>query len=98
LPINSVAKDGGAGDVEKNQDDTQCVGVKKASLDKPDTQTDTQCVGGGKWKIGFCLHCAQEFEKKTVWQKFCSEFCRMANYEQRTGKKLKIKKVTSKLS
>ncbi len=93
MPFNSVQKDLNAVSVGKNEDDTQCVGTKKVSLDKQDTQQDTQCVGGGKWKVGYCFHCAKEFEKNTAWQKFCSEFCRMANYEQRTGKKLKIKKI-----
>jgi hypothetical protein len=41
-------------------------------------------------KIKVCLHCGNDFEMKTTWQKYCSEDCRKTAYEIRTGKKLKI--------
>lgn len=93
LANSSVKKEFNAVNGAKNQGDTQCVGTKKVSLDKPDTQPDTQCVGGvGSWKTGNCLHCSKEFERITAWQKYCEENCRIAAYELRSGKKLKLKK------
>lgn len=41
--------------------------------------------------IGNCKHCGNEFEKKTTWQKYCNEDCRIAFWENKTGKKLKKK-------
>lgn len=57
----------------------------------------TQCVGGENnamrgdvknWKIGVCLHCSKEFEKRTTWMIYCSDICRQTAYTTRTGKKL----------
>ena len=36
-----------------------------------------------------CEHCCTEFERKTTWQKYCSEACKISAYEKRTGKKFK---------
>jgi hypothetical protein len=36
-----------------------------------------------------CKHCGTHFTKKTTWQKYCSESCRIASFEQRTGRKVK---------
>ena len=44
------------------------------------------------WYIGHCLQCKNEFKKRTVWQKYCSEECRKIAYEQRTSKKWYRKK------
>lgn len=40
---------------------------------------------------GNCKHCGNEFEKRTTWQKYCNEECRVSFWEAKTGKKLKKK-------
>lgn len=42
-----------------------------------------------KAKEKHCEHCGNDFVYKTTWQKFCSEDCRIAAYELRTGKKFR---------
>ncbi len=75
------------------EDTTQCVEAKKVSLAKPEPQTPHAMSGGkNNWKIGHCLHCSSEFEKRTVWQVYCREQCRQDAYVKRTGKDLKFKK------
>jgi hypothetical protein len=85
-----------ANGVGKNQDDTQCVGAKKVSLDKLGTQNHNAMRGGdNNWKIANCLQCGQEFKRNTTWQKYCCENCRQEAYIKRTGKELKFKKTAT---
>jgi len=63
---------------------TQCVINKENSNDlpvqNPTQQPDdtTQCVNDkASWKIGICKHCGKTFEKRTTWQLFCKEQCRL---------------------
>lgn len=39
-----------------------------------------------------CCVCGGDFEKRTTWQKFCSETCRVLAWQQKTGKKFYRKK------
>lgn len=39
-----------------------------------------------------CAECGKPFERRTTWHKYCSELCKIQAYEQRTGKKWRIKK------
>ena len=36
-----------------------------------------------------CSHCGGSYERRTTFQKYCSEACRIRAYEQRTGKKFR---------
>lgn len=45
-----------------------------------------------KLKKGPCLQCGIEFEKRTTWQKYCQELCRIKAYELKTGKAWRGKK------
>ena len=63
---------------------TQCVINKENSNDlpvqNPTQQPDdtTQCVNDkASWKIGICKHFGKTFEKRTTWQLFCNEQCRL---------------------
>lgn len=41
------------------------------------------------WQNGTCNRCGKEFIRQVKWQKFCCEPCRVANWEERTGAKVK---------
>lgn len=41
-------------------------------------------------KIMVCLHCGKDFIKNVPHHKYCSERCRKAAWEEKTGKKLKV--------
>ena len=43
-----------------------------------------------------CEHCATPYDRKTTFQKYCSDQCRIAAWEKRHGRTLKIKKNFSK--
>lgn len=62
---------------------TQCVS------DDTHAMRNTQCVGSEN--RGVCAHCGSDYERRVTWQKYCSEPCRVAAYELRTGKKLKVR-------
>jgi protein-arginine kinase activator protein McsA len=47
---------------------TQCVIDEEKSNHSPDKAS---------WKIGICKHCGETFEKRTTWQLFCREQCRL---------------------
>ncbi len=109
MPFNSVATDGGAVNVGKNEDDNamplygNAIG-KKISLEK----TEQNRVASGAvnaiygnaisekkvWHEGNCEYCKQPFKKKTTWQRFCSTEHQAAAYELRTGKKWYGKKIS----
>lgn len=38
--------------------------------------------------VGACENCGTSFTKKTSWQRFCSEPCRIAKWEKKSGKRL----------
>ncbi len=40
-----------------------------------------------------CEHCGETFERKTTFQRFCSEKCRIQAWENKTGKKVRKAKV-----
>lgn len=42
-----------------------------------------------------CLYCSSEYERRTTFQKYCSEICRVAAWESNTGRNLKKGKHTS---
>lgn len=55
--------------------------------------TATPNVGNGN-KV--CLHCSKPYTYQIHNQKYCSETCRVAAWEQRNGKRLKKRKVSAK--
>lgn len=65
---------------------------QSASLDTQDLQSKTNALRTQSWQQGNCVHCKTDFKKKTTWQKFCCENCRIAAYELRTGKRVNLKK------
>jgi len=94
LPINSVATDGGAGNVWKNQDTQsnaleQCSVKNEQSLITQGTSNALeQCSNSNDleaWHNGNCEHCKQAFKKRTTWQRFCSSLCREQSYFVKTG-------------
>jgi hypothetical protein len=46
-------------------------------------------------KSAKCLHCSKPYEKRTTFQKYCSEGCRVTAWEKNTGTTLKKGKHTS---
>lgn len=54
---------------------------------------DTDAMRINAMRKGNCKHCGNEFEKRTTWQKYCNESCRVAFWEAKTGKKFNKKKV-----
>jgi hypothetical protein len=58
-------------------------------------QTFTLRTEPEKSKSAKCLHCANEYEKRTTFQKYCTEICRVSAWESNTGRKLKKGKHTS---
>jgi Zn finger protein HypA/HybF involved in hydrogenase expression len=66
---------------------TQCVSDKNNALHEL-----THSVSD-RVHQGLCVNCGGAFEKKTTWQKYCCEGCRVSAYELRTGKKIKLKEV-----
>ena len=44
------------------------------------------------YALRICAHCAQNFEPKTTWQKFCATPCRIAAHEAQRGKTLYFKR------
>ena len=69
-------------------DDTE----QSASLAKQGLQSESYAMRTQNWHQGNCEHCQADFKKKTTWQKFCCENCRIAAYELRTGKRVNLKK------
>ncbi len=53
----------------------------------------TQCVTEGEVITvkKACQHCGESFERKTTFQKYCCEVCRVTAWELRTGKRLNRK-------
>ncbi len=45
-----------------------------------------------KVKKGLCEFCSAEFDKKVSWKRFCSESCRISAWEQKSGKRVNLKK------
>lgn len=41
-----------------------------------------------KSKVTKCLYCSNDYEKRTTFQKYCSEVCRVAAWESNTGRNL----------
>lgn len=72
LPSNSVATDGGAVNVAKNEE------VQHNAL--------AQCAVTVQAN-GQCPVCGNEFIKRTTWQKYCQEACRDEAQFLRTGKR-----------
>ncbi len=58
-------------------------------------QTFTLRTEPEKSRFAKCLHCAKDYEKRTTFQKYCSEICRVAAWESNTGRNLKKGKHTS---
>ncbi len=54
----------------------------------------TENVNGERVELSskVCKHCGKEFEKKHWNAKYCSDECRIAAWEERTGKKMNLKK------
>jgi len=52
-----------------------------------DNAMRTQCVVKPK-KLFNCELCGIEFERRTMWQRFCCSEHRIEAFEQRTGKKV----------
>lgn len=58
---------------------------------------DALRVNALRGEKGTCQHCGKEFEKRTSWQKFCSENCRLEfhgmnkNDAKRIGAKKRVK-------
>ena len=42
--------------------------------------------------IKICQHCGKDYERKTTWQKYCKEICKIEAHELRTGKKFTKRK------
>ena len=42
-----------------------------------------------------CLYCSNDYERRTTFQKYCTEICRVSAWESNTGRKLKKGKHTS---
>lgn len=40
-------------------------------------------------KIGACENCGKDYVRRTTWQRYCSEECRVSAWESKTGKTLK---------
>jgi hypothetical protein len=49
--------------------------------------TDNNAMRNAMRKPSNCVHCGEQFEQRTTWQKYCSEPCKVKAYELRTGKK-----------
>lgn len=64
-------------------------GFQNSSTDAVERMPLTDAVDKSKLKI--CHHCEKKYVYKIHNQKFCSEPCRIANWEQRTGAKLRKK-------
>jgi hypothetical protein len=58
-------------------------------------QTFTLRTEPTKGRSAKCLYCANEYEKRTTFQKYCSEQCRVSAWETNTGRNLKKGKHTS---
>lgn len=92
LPINSVATDGGAVNVAKNEEVQrnaleQCAVENAESLEPQAAHIATeQCAATGQAN-GQCPVCGNEFIKRTTWQKYCQEACRDEAQFLRTGKR-----------
>jgi hypothetical protein len=57
-------------------EENNAVQKEESSFEQPDNTT--QCVNDKPtWKIGVCKHCGNTFEKRTTWQLFCKEQCRL---------------------
>ncbi len=50
----------------------------------------TQCVTSNT-KTAACVHCGKQYERRTTWQKYCTELCKIQAYELRTGKQWRVK-------
>lgn len=72
-------------------------GVSTA-LESPETEAvDLPQKSDKKWVVLECANvtCGKEFERKTTFQKYCCENCRVENWERSTGKVLKRRGVLS---
>lgn len=63
------------------------------SQDQPETAEDEEHAdthamrNDPKKRVKVCPICGNDFEAKTTWHKYCTEECRIAGWEKRTGKK-----------
>jgi hypothetical protein len=78
-PFSGLIKENQAGSVGKNQDDNAL-------------RNSNALNTAIKLKTGNCVQCGCEFEKRTTWQKYCNELCRIKAFEVRTGKTWRGKK------
>ena len=75
---------------DDDEDDAMRNAMRNASDDQDDaTQCVTQSVQIEQpaGRIRGCAYCGEEFTARTTWHKFCSEPCKIAAWESRTGKK-----------
>ncbi|MCC5946763.1 MAG: hypothetical protein JJT94_17655 [Bernardetiaceae bacterium] len=61
--------------------------VKSTKENEPVTGLETKDVTGGLG-VANCANCNKQFQKKTYNHKFCSEDCRIENWQIKTGKKV----------
>jgi hypothetical protein len=54
-----------------------------------DDDEPTSQIKAPQLKVIGCVHCKKDFEKKAPKHVFCSDSCRVASWENKTGKKLK---------
>ncbi len=84
-----LATDGGAGNVGKNEGNTTITVTDNVS-NKP-VSLATQGITDNV-KKGFCEFCGSEFERRVSWKRFCCEDCRIKAWEQKSGKRVNLKK------
>jgi hypothetical protein len=58
-------------------------------------QTFTLRTEPTKGRSEKCLHCGKDYNKRTTFQKYCTEICRVSAWESNTGRNLKKGKHTS---
>lgn len=99
MPSNSVQRDLGAVNVEKNEDIQsnaleQCAVKNEQSLQPHATHIALeQCAVSDvqthkKTAVtAQCAYCGTDFLKRTTWQKYCNEACRDDAQFVRTGKR-----------
>jgi hypothetical protein len=54
-----------------------------------DDDEPTSQIKAPQLKVVGCVHCKKDFEKKAPKHVFCSDSCRVASWENKTGKKVK---------